>query len=178
MRAHPPALRTMEVAGGVFALVVGTLLHFVYGWSGGSPVVALFAPVNESVWEHLKLLFFPIAVVGIAEAWWIDDIGRLVWAKLAGSLAGLLFIAAFFYTYTGALGVESLWADIASFAAAVALCQWLSARILTASRSLRHAAVAALLLGALAVMFMICTFQPPHLPLFHSGVGPAYGTGP
>ena len=41
------------------AAFLGTLNHFLYFLSGQSPIVALFCPVNESVWEHLKLLYFP-----------------------------------------------------------------------------------------------------------------------
>ena len=37
--------------------LLGTLLHFTYRWSGRNPLIA---PVNESVWEHMKLLFFPM----------------------------------------------------------------------------------------------------------------------
>ena len=47
-------------AGILFTLIIGTLLHFTYEWSGENPFVALYSPVNESVWEHLKLLFFPV----------------------------------------------------------------------------------------------------------------------
>ena len=45
-------------AGIIFTLATGTLLHFTYEWSGENPFVALYSPVSESVWEHLKLLFF------------------------------------------------------------------------------------------------------------------------
>lgn len=48
-----------EVYGVLFTAATGTLLHFVYEWSGSAVIVGLFAPVNESVWEHIKLLFFP-----------------------------------------------------------------------------------------------------------------------
>ena len=43
----------------IFISVLGVLLHFTYEWSGDNAVVGLFSAVNESTWEHLKLLFFP-----------------------------------------------------------------------------------------------------------------------
>ncbi len=49
------------------AAFLGTLNHFLYFLSGQSPIVALFCPVNESVWEHLKLLYFPFLFVSIWE---------------------------------------------------------------------------------------------------------------
>lgn len=45
----------------------GTLWHFVYEWSGENPIIGAIAPVNESVWEHLKLLFFPSLFYFITE---------------------------------------------------------------------------------------------------------------
>ena len=41
------------LAGILFTITAGTLLHFCYEWSGENPFVALFAPVSESVWEHV-----------------------------------------------------------------------------------------------------------------------------
>lgn len=45
----------------IFISVLGVLLHFTYEWSGDNAVVGLFSAVNESTWEHLKLLFFPVS---------------------------------------------------------------------------------------------------------------------
>ena len=56
-------LKKSEIFGAIFVMVFGTLMHFFYDWSGKNPVVALFAPYNESTWEHLKLLFFPVLII-------------------------------------------------------------------------------------------------------------------
>lgn len=48
-----------EVAGLFVVIAAGNLLHFVYEWSGESPVAAVFSGVNESTWEHMKLLAVP-----------------------------------------------------------------------------------------------------------------------
>jgi hypothetical protein len=44
--------RRLAIAAGVAIVVAGTLLHFVYGWSGHNALAGLVSPVNESVWEH------------------------------------------------------------------------------------------------------------------------------
>ena len=51
----------------IFISVLGVLLHFTYEWFGDNAVVGLFSAVNESTWEHLKLLFFPIMLLTILE---------------------------------------------------------------------------------------------------------------
>ena len=53
-------LMRQQLLGALFVLVTGTALHFVYGWSGGHPVAGALSAVNESVWEHMKLVFVPL----------------------------------------------------------------------------------------------------------------------
>ena len=48
--------------------ILGSLNHFLYDWTGGSSFAALFCPINESPWEHLKLLFFPFLFVTLGTA--------------------------------------------------------------------------------------------------------------
>lgn len=55
-----------NLSGLLFTLLVGTLLHFVYDWFGGS-FWAVLGAVNESTWEHLKLVFWPIVLFGFIE---------------------------------------------------------------------------------------------------------------
>ena len=55
----------------VFSLIVGTLLHFTYEWSGENKFIASFSAVNESVWEHLKLVFYPMLIAGIVEYFFV-----------------------------------------------------------------------------------------------------------
>lgn len=41
-------------------VALGALLHFLYELSGCNKVVAIFAAVNESTWEHIKIDFVGI----------------------------------------------------------------------------------------------------------------------
>ena len=50
------ALTKWQISGFIFTGVFGVLLHFLYGWTGENVLVALFSAVNESVWEHMKLV--------------------------------------------------------------------------------------------------------------------------
>ena len=51
------SIPSWQIGGFVFEGALGTLLHFVFDWSGGNVAAALFSAVNESIWEHMKLLF-------------------------------------------------------------------------------------------------------------------------
>ena len=94
--------------GAVGVIVAGALWHFAYSFSGDSPLVAAIAPANESVWEHLKLVLVPVLALAVLETKWVADHARLWWAKCVEVTTACTFIVAFFYTYTGALGVPSI----------------------------------------------------------------------
>ncbi len=57
--------RPLFITSCIACIVLGTLLHFAYDFFNKSFLVGLFTPVNESVWEHLKLVLIPITLFGI-----------------------------------------------------------------------------------------------------------------
>lgn len=54
-----------QIFSAVFAIILGTILHFTYEWSGNNNLVGIFSSVNESTWEHLKLAFYPMLITSI-----------------------------------------------------------------------------------------------------------------
>ena len=53
--------------------LLGTLGHFLYDWSGENKLIGYFFSVNESTWEHLKLLFFPTIIFSVFEYFFMKD---------------------------------------------------------------------------------------------------------
>ncbi len=158
------------MAAGAAIVIAGTLEHFVYGWSGQNALVGLVSPVNESVWEHTKLLVFPVVAAGTVEAVLLHDVRRAAWATLVEAILGALAIVAVFYTYTGALGTGPiLWVDITSFVLVVAAGQGLYLRVLSSQTSVPPAVVSLLGLLALLILYGIWTVTPPDLPVFQPG---------
>lgn len=154
--------------------VVGALFHFLYQFSGGALLVGLFAPVNESVWEHLKLVLWPMALWWVGGYLWASrrwEIDAPAWfaATLAAVLTAQVTIVLLFYFYTGAFGVESLGADVLLFFLAVLLGQIVGLRLYQRGSGV-SALVPLALLAALLVLFAVFTLVPPNLPLFTDAV--------
>lgn len=167
-----------ELIGFVFSCVLGTLAHFFYEWSGNNIIVGLFSPVNESVWEHLKLIFFPYLIWSIAEFFCAKDKKiNLFFSKLCGIITGMLLIVFIYYTYTGATGNESMVADIASFFIGMSTAYLISYAIIKNCKYKGKASgiisFAALLV--IAAVFVLFTFSPPLIPLFEDPVTKIYG---
>lgn len=103
-------LNGWSLAGFLAVSVLGTLAHFCYEWSGEKLLVGAFCAVNESTWEHMKLLFFPallFTMVQLAAARERD--GALPAARAVGVTAGLALIPTLYYTYTGVWGRHAMW---------------------------------------------------------------------
>ena len=108
--------------GILWTLVLGTLSHFFYQWSHENMLVGLFSPVNESVWEHLKLLFFPaLTYMFIEQKAMGKAMPGLFGKNLLGLFAGLLAMPLLFYGYTAFRGKSILWVDIGIFCVCVLL---------------------------------------------------------
>lgn len=167
--------------GIIFISLLGSLMHFLYDISGKLAIVGLIAPVNESVWEHLKLSFFPTLI------WWAASyfvlkkkkpLNRERWliAAVASSTISLLFILSFYYTYTGASGFESVFLDFSSLLIGAFLAQK-SARHIYFKAILKplhfYLAIAIFFLWLFA--FITFTFFPPKLPLFLEKSSGKYG---
>jgi hypothetical protein len=166
-----------ELAGIVFIVIAGSLLHFTFELSGQQPVVGVFSAVNESVWEHLKLGFWPALVWTLIEYRAIrKSTNNFLFAKTLGIYLIPIVIPILFYSYTAVLGESVLVIDILTFVVAVIVGQLVSYKLLT-YRELPDmlntiAPVALVLLG---VAFVLFTFYPPHLPLFQDPVTGDYG---
>ena len=166
-----------ELGGIAFIVVLGSLLHFVFEWSGGALPVAWIAAVNESVWEHLKLGFWPALVYAALEhIRFGKSTSNFLFAKTLGIWLIPITIVILYYAYTAILGHGSLIVDIAIFVVAVIVGQLVSYKLLTAApvpvRLNRFAPIALVVLGILFVLF---TFYPPHLHLFRDSVTGGYG---
>lgn len=166
--------RTWAVIGLLWTLAAGNLLHFVYDWTGKSVAAALFSAVNESTWEHMKLLAVPWILFSIVECIALRSGGTAA-PRAAGLLAGLAAIPLLFYGYKGIVGKGSMIVDILIFQVAVLLAFWVS-WTLQKRRQLSGGGWTVLgilvLLGVWA-LFLLFTFRAPDLAVF---IDPVTGT--
>lgn len=159
-------------------VAVGSLLHFVYDWSGHHRAAAVFGAVNESYWEHVKIAVWPavlqftvlFVVGGYAHPAFVPAATVALYAIPAALVGGV-------FLYKAVTRRNVLWVDIVAFALAVAVGQAVFATLLPQlAADARTIALAALFLVGLLVAFTRFTLRPPREPdLFRDPLTSRYG---
>lgn len=162
-------LKHWQLAGAVFTLILGTFLHFAYALSGENAVVGAFSPVNESTWEHLKMLITPMLLFAVTEYFaYGKKYSNFIPVRFVSILFGTLVILFLFYTYTGIAGRHFLPADIGIYILGVLAAYLLSYKLLRTDILSSDTAVLVGAVGLALLIFCVVAFtrHPPDLPLF------------
>lgn len=157
------------IIGSIFSLVFGTLLHFVFEWSNYNSLVGIFSPINESTWEHLKLLLWPGFIFMIIEYFLIGyKYNNYIVSKVISLLIGMSLIVILFYTYTGIIGRNNLVVDISIFVLSVIITQYIGYKLIISIKkfTILQSIIAIIILVIIIMLFTIFTFTPPKIPLF------------
>lgn len=166
-----------QTIGFLFVSILGTLLHFLFAWTGGSIIAAPISAVNESIWEHMKLLYYPMMLFAwIQYRSWGQSISAFWCIKLEGMALGLALIPVLYYTYTGILGISADWFNITIFFLAAGAAFRAETKLFQNDPHCSLSGRAALVLFLLpALIFAILTFLPPRIPFFEDPLTGTYG---
>jgi hypothetical protein len=156
------------MAGAIFMIVAGSALHFAFSWAGYWRPIALLAAVNESIWEHLKLAFWPGLVWAVAthRAVGVPRSENLSIKGMTLLLTAILIVG-IFMSYTHILGRNILVLDIGTFILAVLTGQVVSSLLII--RRVRKRTLLRLgqvLLLAQLAAYGLFTFHPLDFWLF------------
>lgn len=78
---------------------IGSLLHFAYAWCKENKFVAIFAAVNESTWEHVKLALSGIFVCTLVDVWFLGENPNYWLARSVSFVVPVVVIPLLFYGY-------------------------------------------------------------------------------
>ena len=164
----------------LFCLILGTLLHFTYEWSGENLFVGSFSAVNESVWEHLKLAFYPMLIAAIIEYFFVKNIANnYVEAKTIGIFTAISFIVVAFFTYSGIIGTSIIAIDILLFIISIILGEYVAYKLMKRNdeSTVATTSLSIIILAFLLLCFVIFTYLPPEVNLFRDVTTGVYGIG-
>lgn len=155
------------IYGIITVSILGTLGHFLYEWTGENKIAGLFIAVNESTWEHMKLLFFPMLLYTLFMMLKFRKNAPVVLpAMLISAIIGTLLIPVLFYTYTGILGFMINTVNIAIFYVCV-IISFTAAHLIIKKCKLEEINIILYFIITLFIcMFFLFTYDPPGLGIF------------
>ncbi len=158
-------LKQNLIIGFIFVSVLGTLWHFLYEWTGNNTLIGFIAPINESTFEHMKLVFFPSLIYMPCEIHFLKkNYPYITNAMSCGILAGTFFLPVFFYSYSGIIGRNYMAVDIASFFLCVFVTFFTTYRLCVKQKKMSDISFYLILLTAL--FFVALTYRHPEIGIF------------
>ncbi len=169
-------IRIWQAVGFAVTSVGGTLLHFLYEWLKKPVWIAPFSGVNESTWEHMKILFWPAFIFAIIESIYFRKYKNFWCIKLRGITIALILIPTLFYTFNGAIGKMPTWFNISIFFVSAAIAFIYELRLFNSSDlNCKSERIALTVLILLAIIFIAFTFKPPMLSIFKDPLSNTFG---
>lgn len=170
-------LKKRNIVAFIIIAVLGTLGHFVYDWTNKNFIVGLFFPVSESIWEHLKLLFYPALIYFTAEYFILKEKPQnYISAAVKGILCSMSFTVIFYYLYTGVIGRNIDFLNIAIFFVSVYVLLYKKEKMIESGKySLSIFNVISLsLVVIIGILFALWSYNPPSLGIFMQPLVPAF----
>jgi hypothetical protein len=161
-------LKKNLVAFAVISLL-GTLGHFLYKWTGENYFVGLLFPVNESTFEHLKLLFFPAIIYFTFEYFFLKEKpSNFICASVISVIWGMISIITLFYTYKGVLGYSVDTVNIAIYYVSVILTLCKRNKLIQEEKFCLNAINKFFMVVAFVItlLFIFWSYNPPSLGIF------------
>ncbi len=161
---------TYTLLGILVLFAVGSLFHFLYSLTGECFIIGLFVPINESIFEHTKMVVLPVFI------WWFifylfrkKDLFVNAWftSALIAMISAIIAIPMLFYFYSQAFGIESLVIDILILLVSLAIGQILGLHYYRHGKGIEYH-FAIVLMIVIIILFAFFTINPPAFPIFNS----------
>ena len=161
---------TYTLLGILVLFAVGSLFHFLYSLTGECFIIGLFVPINESIFEHTKMVVLPVFI------WWFifylfrkKDLFVNAWftSALIAMISAIIAIPMLFYFYSQAFGIESLVIDILILLVSLAIGQILGLHYYRHGKGIEYH-FAIFLMIVIIILFAFFTINPPAFPIFNS----------
>lgn len=161
------SIKRWQILGFFITSAIGILLHFLYDWLNEAAWIAPFSSINESTWEHMKILFWPMFIFAIIESFFFKETKNFWCVKLKGILLGLLLIPVIFYTYNGAFAKSPSWFNIAIFFVTAAIVYIYETRMFKKDNMIFISPKLAIpLICIIGILFVAFSFANPELGIF------------
>lgn len=158
----------------ITAFLFGALFHNLYSWTGNNIFIGLFFPINESIWEHLKIAFYPLILV------WVLFVRRMrlepefIWtnrltACLVSIFISFLIISGLYYLLHFGFSLDGILLHLSVYMLGLFSGQWLAVHVTFERRIPKWIGVTSAILLSLQLLAFACfSLHPLAFPIFQA----------
>ena len=151
-------MKKLTIIGVLVVSALGTLFHFLYQWFP----IFLF-PMNESIFEHMKLIIFPFLIYFIVCLFFYKDNKMSLFSSFFSAiLISILTVIILYYTYSGFIGKNIDAVNILIYYVSIIVgffCIYKKKTLVSFSNSIIFLMIILILVG-------LFSFYPPNLSFF------------
>lgn len=164
----------------IVSILLGVFLHFAYNLTGQNTIVGIFAPVNESVWEHLKLILIPFTTFSIVFYFYTNQrFSNLLLVTLFGNIVGMFVVTTLYYLGDALFATDNMIYNIIIYIVGIMSAYFIfylgiySKDFIEETKN--STIIGACALALLFTIFITNTFSPIRLDITRDPVTKTYG---
>jgi hypothetical protein len=156
--------------------MLGVVTHSFHKWFKKGFLVHVFSAVNESVWEHMKLSFYPMLGTVIIHSL----IPGFYYSGFWGSafltvITATVLVPLLYYPVRAMLGKEVPAASIGLYFVCILLAFVLEYFLMDSKAMIMDQGIAIAALAVCLAVFAVFTYFPPRVELFRDTIHNKYG---
>ena len=169
-------LKKIKIINVFIVFALSFLWHFLYDWFP-SFITSVFFPVNESIWEHMKIIFGVIIFGSCISVFLMNKFkvkyNNLYVEIITKAIVGVIFYLLIFIPLYKLLG-ENMFISITLMLITYILVEFIGYKILSLE-DLNIKILPVILIVLSYILFALLTYYPRHNFLFFDEVNLSYG---
>ena len=170
-------MKKIKLIGIFISFILAIIFHFIYGWIPNS-FISIIAPVNESIWEHMKLIVTPSLIFSIFEYFIYKkkDIAfnNFILSYAISSILGIIVYLLLYIPLNDIFGHKAYIAISLLFLILI-FVQIVSYYIMNKENIKHSSDIGILLIIIIYLIFGYLTYHPPKINLFYDYMNKGYG---
>lgn len=168
--------KKLKIIGAILAFGLAFPLHFLYEKLPNF-ITSIFAPVNESIWEHMKILFGGIILSGVIQKIIIkvkhEKMNNICFSNFIGAISSIPIFLIIYLPLYDIIG-ESMILAISVMLIAIVIAEIISYLIMEKD-NLKLENLTIFLVIIVYIIFTVLTYYPLKIDLFKDQKKDIYG---
>ena len=166
----------LKILGTIIAFILTFILHNLYT-NIPNIITSIIVPVNESIWEHMKLLFTSILISGVIQKLIVKykklDINNVCISNFTGAIISIIIFLIIYVPVYNLIG-KDFTITIIIMLLSIVIAEYISYLIMN-KKDLKMENHAIIFTIIVYITFFILTIYPPHNNLFIDPTNNTYG---